>query len=204
MIDISKINFDKSNGLVPAIIQDEVTSKVLMLGYMNEAAFKKTIDHGKVTFYSRSRDRLWTKGEESGNHLILKDIKIDCDADTLLIKASPLGPVCHMGTDTCWKEQNISESISFLLKLEKIIDNRRSNPSPSSYTSKLFEGGVNKIAQKVGEEAVELVIEAIDNNKELLKEETADLIYRLIILLRSKDISLDDISDILRKRHLNN
>ena len=194
------INFAKySDGLVPAIIQDATTSKVLMLGFMNEEAFNKTNELQKVTFFSRSKNRLWTKGEENGNYLLLKEIKVDCDNDTLLIKANPVGPVCHTGADTCWDEKNRNEN--FLQQLEQIITDRKSNPSSTSYTSSLFEKGINKIAQKVGEEAVELVIESKDNNDELFKNEAADLLFHYMILLQAKGFKLDDIVAVLKSRH---
>jgi len=194
------IDFTKySDGLVPAVVQDNITGKVLMLGFMNEEAFTKTQELSKVTFYSRSKGRLWTKGEESGNFLILKDIKLDCDKDTLLIKASPIGPVCHTGADTCWDEKNVSND--FLYQLEQIIADRKKNPSEKSYTTSLFEKGINKIAQKVGEEAVELVIEAKDTNDELFKGEAADLLFHYLILLRAKGFELNDIIDVLKARH---
>jgi phosphoribosyl-ATP pyrophosphohydrolase/phosphoribosyl-AMP cyclohydrolase len=194
------IDFTKySDGLVPAVVQDDITGKVLMLGFMNEEAFTKTQELSKVTFYSRSKGRLWTKGEESGNFLILKDIKLDCDKDTLLIKASPIGPVCHTGADTCWDEKNVSND--FLYQLEQIIADRKKNPSEKSYTTSLFEKGINKIAQKVGEEAVELVIEAKDNNDELFKGEAADLLFHYLILLSAKGFELNDIIEVLKERH---
>ena len=195
-----KIDFDKySDGLVPAIIQDANTNKVLMLGFMNEAALNKTNEIKKVTFFSRSKNRLWTKGEESGNFLLLEDIKVDCDNDTLLIKANPVGPVCHTGADTCWDEKNSDDN--FLLELETIITSRKNNPSEKSYTSSLFAKGINKIAQKVGEEAVELVIEAKDDDAELFKNEAADLLFHYLILLQAKGYKLNDIIDILKERH---
>lgn len=195
-----KIDFKKySDGLVPAIIQDAYTGKVLMLGFMNEEAFNKTNELQKVTFFSRSKNRLWVKGEESGNYLLLKGIKADCDNDTLLIKADPVGPVCHTGTDTCWGEKNTSEN--FLEQLEQIIAVRKNNPSEKSYTSSLFEKGVNKIAQKVGEEAVELVIESKDSNDELFKNEAADLLFHYLILLQAKGFSLSDVVEVLKSRH---
>ena len=195
-----KIDFKKySDGLVPAIIQDAYTGKVLMLGFMNEEAFNKTNELQKVTFFSRSKNRLWVKGEESGNYLLLKGIKADCDNDTLLIKANPVGPVCHTGADTCWGEKNTSEN--FLEQLEQIITVRKNNPSEKSYTSSLFEKGVNKIAQKVGEEAVELVIESKDSNDELFKNEAADLLFHYLILLQAKGFSLSDVVEVLKSRH---
>jgi phosphoribosyl-ATP pyrophosphohydrolase/phosphoribosyl-AMP cyclohydrolase len=195
-----QIDFDKLGGLVPAIIQDYTTGKVLMLGFMNEEAFQKTIDLKKVTFYSRTKQRLWTKGEESGHFLELIDLKLDCDNDTILIQANPVGATCHTGKDTCWFEEN-TESFSFLYQLENIIIDRKNNPTEKSYTSSLFEKGINKIAQKVGEEAVELVIEAKDNNDELFKNEAADLLYHYLILLTAKGFSLQDIIQILKERH---
>jgi phosphoribosyl-ATP pyrophosphohydrolase/phosphoribosyl-AMP cyclohydrolase len=195
-----QIAFEKYvDGLVPAIIQDANTNKVLMLGFMNEAALARTQELKKVTFFSRSKNRLWTKGEESGNFLLLKDIKADCDNDTLLIKAEPAGPVCHTGADTCWDEKNTADN--FLLQLETIITNRKNNPSEKSYTSSLFEKGINKIAQKVGEEAVELVIEAKDNDDNLFKNEAADLLFHYLILLQAKGFALNDIVDVLKERH---
>jgi len=195
-----QIAFEKyADGLVPAIIQDANTNKVLMLGFMNEAALARTQELKKVTFFSRSKNRLWTKGEESGNFLLLKDIKADCDNDTLLIKAEPAGPVCHTGADTCWDEKNTADN--FLLQLETIITNRKNNPSEQSYTSSLFAKGINKIAQKVGEEAVELVIEAKDNDDNLFKNEAADLLFHYLILLQAKGFALNDIVDVLKERH---
>lgn len=194
------IDFTKySDGLVPAIIQDDNTGKVLMLGFMNEAAVAKTQELQKVTFYSRSKNRLWTKGEESGNYLLLKNITADCDNDTLLVKVIPQGPTCHTGADTCWNE--INQSDNFLLQLEQIIIDRKNNPSEKSYTSSLFEKGINKIAQKVGEEAVELVIESKDDNKELFLGEAADLLFHYMILLQAKGFSLNDIIGVLQERH---
>lgn len=195
-----KVDFDKyADGLVPTVIQDDVTGKVLMLGFMNETALAKTQELGKVTFFSRSKNRLWTKGEESGNFLLLKDIRVDCDNDTLLIKVNPVGPVCHTGSDTCWNEKNTNDN--FLFELEEIIRDRKNNPTEKSYTSSLFEKGMNKIAQKVGEEAVELVIEAKDNNEALFKNEAADLLFHYLILLQAKGHSLSEIQDVLIERH---
>ncbi len=197
---IWNIDFAKySDGLVPAIVQDDATGKVLMLAFMNQEAITKTQELQKVTFYSRSRKKLWTKGEESGNYLILKDIKVDCDNDTLLIKVKPMGPTCHTGADTCWNEKNVPAD--FLFELEQIIVDRKNNPSEKSYTSSLFEKGINKIAQKVGEEAVELVIEAKDNSKELFLNEGADLLFHYLILLQAKGYSLNDVIRILKDRH---
>jgi phosphoribosyl-ATP pyrophosphohydrolase/phosphoribosyl-AMP cyclohydrolase len=192
-------DFEKTEGLIPAIIQDADTRKVLMLGYMNAEAFQKTLEEKRVTFYSRSKQRLWTKGESSGNFLELKDIRIDCDNDTLLIKVNPHGPVCHTGNDTCFTE--INEGSAFLHKLESIITDRKLNPNDSSYTSSLFKKGINKIAQKVGEEAVELVIEAKDDNKDLFLGEAADLLYHYLVLLAAKDIKVDEVFKLLKKRH---
>ena len=195
-----KIDFNKySDGLVPVIIQDYITNVVLMLGFMNEAAFSKTKTEGKVTFYSRSKQRLWTKGETSNNFLLVKDMKVDCDNDTLLIKAEPQGPTCHTGSDTCFNEPNTSTN--FLQKLEDIITDRKNNPTEKSYTASLFAKGINKMAQKVGEEAVELVIEAKDNNDELFKGEAADLLFHYMILLQAKGFTLNDIIDVLKERH---
>jgi len=194
------INFNKyADGLVPAIIQDATTNKVLMLGFMNDAALQKTQELQKVTFFSRTKNRLWTKGEESGNFLLLQDIKVDCDNDTLLIKVNPVGSVCHTGTDTCWGENNLNDN--FLLELEKIISDRKNNPTDKSYTSSLFAKGINKIAQKVGEEAVEIVIEAKDNNDELFLNEGADLLFHYLILLQAKGFKLKDVVEILKQRH---
>ena len=195
-----KIDFKKySDGLVPAIIQDFKTQKVLMLGFMNEEALSKTMSEGKVTFFSRSKQRLWTKGEESGNHLLVKEILSDCDDDTILIKAQPLGPVCHTGADTCWSEKNHAED--FLFYLEEIINLRRQVAPENSYVASLFAKGVNKIAQKVGEEAVELVIEAKDDNKNLFMGEAADLLFHFLILLNVKRYNLQDVISVLKERH---
>ncbi len=194
-----EINYAKNNGLVPAIVQDYITHKVLMLGYMNEEAYEKTIKDEKVTFFSRSKKRLWTKGEESGNFLYMQSIKVDCDGDTLLVRAIPKGPVCHKGTDTCWAEKNEKKEF-FIQTLEALIKERKKNPSSDSYTSSLFAKGINKIAQKVGEEAVELIIEAKDNHKELFLNESADLLYHYLILLHAKEVSLDDVIKILKAR----
>lgn len=194
------INFDKNNGLVPAIIQDEKTNKVLMLGYMNQEALDKTQKSGKVTFFSRSRNTIWTKGETSGNYLELKSMTVDCDQDTLLVKASPAGPVCHTGQDTCFNEAN-SASHSFLSKLEELIKERKTIMPKGSYTTELFAKGINKIAQKVGEEAVEVVIDAMANNKGRVKEESADLLYHLLVLLAHQNIEFSEVVDVLEKRH---
>ncbi|CAL66727.1 bifunctional phosphoribosyl-AMP cyclohydrolase/phosphoribosyl-ATP diphosphatase HisIE [Christiangramia forsetii] len=204
------IDFNKNiDGLVPAIIQDSKTSKVLMLGYMNEEAFLKTNETKKVTFYSRTKERLWTKGEESGNFLNLVNIKLDCDNDTLLVEVNPEGPVCHKGTDTCWAEENTVE-YGFLSKLEGIIESRKklSETEPelrkendNSYVVSLFDKGINKIAQKVGEEAVETVIEAKDDNDDLFLNESADLLFHYMILLKAKGFGLKDIVKVLEERH---
>jgi phosphoribosyl-ATP pyrophosphohydrolase/phosphoribosyl-AMP cyclohydrolase len=195
-----KLNYKRGNGLIPAIVQDAKTNVVLMLAYMNEEALDRTKKTGKVTFFSRSRNKPWVKGETSGNYLLLKEIISDCDSDTLLIKAEPVGPVCHTGNDTCFKEENIATE-SFLYQLENIIRDRKNNPSAKSYTSSLFKKGLRKIAQKVGEEATEVVIDAIDNQDDLLKEEISDLLYHLLVLLAEKDISLSEIETVLAVRH---
>lgn len=193
------INFNKyTDGLVPAIVQDANTRKVLMLGFMNQAAVETTQNFKKVTFYSRSKNRLWTKGEESGHYLNFISMQLDCDQDTILIQAVPLGPVCHEGTGTCWGESN---EPNFLDTLEKVINDRKSAPSESSYVASLFAKGVNKIAQKVGEEAVEMVIEAKDDNKELFLNESADLLFHYLILLQAKGYILKDVVEILAQRH---
>ncbi len=196
------IDFTKStDGLVPAIIQDATTKNVLMLGYMNQEAVDKTNETKKVTFYSRSKNRLWTKGEESGNFLNLVNIKVDCDNDSLLITVNPVGPTCHTGTDTCWKEENIA-NYGFLSKLEDIITDRKDNPeNKDSYVASLYRDGINKVAQKVGEEAVEVVIEAMDSNNHLFKEESADLLFHYLILLQAKGYKLNDIITVLKNRH---
>lgn len=194
------VDFKKyPDGLVPAIIQDHNTHKVLMLGFMDEEALNKTMQEGKVTFFSRSKNRLWIKGEESGNFLMLRGMAVDCDNDTLLIKAEPLGPVCHTGADTCWNEKNHLEN--FLFYLEDIIKLRKKAMPDESYVAKLFQKGINKIAQKVGEEAVELVIEAKDDNKELFLNEAADLLFHYLLLLNAKEITLQQVIDILKERH---
>jgi phosphoribosyl-ATP pyrophosphohydrolase/phosphoribosyl-AMP cyclohydrolase len=193
-------DFNKNpDGLLPAIVQDAQTLKVLMLGYMNQEALEKTISSGKVTFFSRSKKRLWTKGEESGHFLNFKSLKIDCDHDSLLVFAQPIGPTCHKGTDTCWGERNQSE-LGFVNELEAVIENRKTAPQDGSYVSSLFEKGIYKIAQKVGEEAVETVIEAIANREELFMEEAADLFFHYLILLQSKGKTLKDIGAVLEKR----
>jgi phosphoribosyl-ATP pyrophosphohydrolase/phosphoribosyl-AMP cyclohydrolase len=194
------IDFSKTpDGLIPAVIQDFTTHKVLMLGYMNQEAVDKTLATGRVTFYSRTKKRLWTKGEESGNFLELKNIASDCDNDTLLIKARPNGPVCHTGADTCWSERNHSEE--FLFYLEEIINLRKNSSDEKSYVKSLFTMGINKIAQKVGEEAVELVIEAKDNDRKKFLDEGADLLFHYLVLLNSKGNTLRDVINVLQKRH---
>tara|TARA_B100000809_G_scaffold111195_1_gene109794 strand:- start:13470 stop:14066 length:597 start_codon:yes stop_codon:yes gene_type:complete len=196
-----KIDFSKDNGLVPAIIQDATTKNVLMLGYMNQEAYDKTMETGKVTFFSRSKNRLWTKGEESGNFLELVSIANDCDDDSLLIKVNPAGPTCHTGTDTCWKEDNVS-SYGFFSTLEDVITERVANKdTQKSYVASLFSKGINKVAQKVGEEAVETVIEAMDNNDELFLYESADLLFHYLMLLQAKGFTLKDIEAELKGRH---
>lgn len=195
-----KVDFTKyQDGLVPAIIQDFTTHKVLMLGFMNEAAFKQTEETAKVTFYSRSKQRIWVKGETSGNFLEVKSIAVDCDNDTLLIKVHPLGPTCHTGADTCWSERNHSDD--FLLYLEDIIQLRSKVSPTESYVAKMLGKGINKVAQKVGEEAVELVIEAKDDNKELFLGEAADLMFHYLLLLNAKGYKLHEVIDVLQKRH---
>lgn len=198
-MDLS-IDFDKMDGLVPAIIQDADTAKVLMLGFMNREAYDKTMETGKVTFYSRTRKRLWTKGEESGNFLHVVSVKADCDRDTLLIQVHPVGPVCHTGTDTCWGEKN-EQPVMFLKELQDFINVRHTEMPEGSYTTSLFRSGVNKMAQKVGEEAVETVIEACNGTDDRLIYETADLLYHLIVLLTSKGYSIEDIARELKERH---
>lgn len=195
-----KLDFDKMNGLVPAIIQDNYTQKVLMLGFMNEEAYNKTVETGKVTFFSRTKNRLWTKGEESGNFLHVVSIAADCDNDTLLIKANPAGPVCHTGADTCWGEKN-EQDIMFLKELQDFIDKRHEEMPEKSYTTSLFKSGVNKMAQKVGEEAVETVIEACNGTDERLIYEGADLLYHLIVLLTSKGYRIEDLARELKEHH---
>ena len=196
-----EINFDKNkDGLVPAIIQDAVTKNVLMLGYMNEEAYKQSKQSKRVTFYSRTKQRLWTKGEESGNYLNLVSLKLDCDNDALLIQVKPAGPTCHKGSDSCWNEENI-QNYGFLSQLEAVIQDRIENPQEDSYVASLFKNGINKIAQKVGEEAVEVVIEAKDDNDNLFLDESADLLFHYLILLQAKGFKLNDVVQILAKRH---
>lgn len=195
-----ELDFDKMNGLVPAIIQDDKTNKVLMLGFMNKEAYERTVEGGKVTFFSRTKNRLWTKGEESGHFLHVVSITSDCDHDTLLIKVDPVGPVCHTGADTCWGETN-EEPVLFLKALQDFIDRRYQEMPEGSYTTSLFQSGVNKMAQKVGEEAVEAVIEATNGTDERLIYEGADLLYHLIVLLTSKGYRLEDLARELESRH---
>ena len=194
-----EIDFNKTGGLVPVIIQDEQTLEVLMLGYMNQDAYDKTAQENIVTFFSRTKNRLWTKGETSGNYLFVIDIVIDCDNDCLLVKVDPAGPACHTGADTCFNE--INEPVSFLSTLEAVITQRKNSELKDSYVSGLFKKGINKIAQKVGEEAVELVIEAKDNDENLLKNEAADLLFHYLILLQAKGLKLSDIEEVLKQRH---
>ena len=197
------LDFGKMNGLVPAIFQDNYTQKVLMLGFMNEEAYNKTVETGKVTFFSRTKNRLWTKGEESGNFLHVVSIAADCDNDTLLIKVNPAGPVCHTGADTCWGEKN-EQDIMFLKELQDFIDKRHEEMPEKSYTTSLFKSGVNKMAQKVGEEAVETIIEACNGTDERLIYEGADLLYHLIVLLTSKGYRIGDLARELKERHSEN
>ncbi len=196
-----EIDFEKSNGLVPAIIQDAVTQKVLMLGYMNKEAYEKTLSTKQVTFYSRSRQCLWTKGETSGNYLDLVSIKCDCDNDTLLVQAHPHGPTCHTGTDTCWGEKNEANPLLFLTELQDFINKRHEEMPEGSYTTSLFKDGLNRMAQKVGEEALEAVIEAVNGTDERLVYEGADMLYHLIVLLTSKGMRIEDLAKELQVRH---
>ena len=193
-----QIDFSKHNGLIPCVVQDVKTLRVLMVGFMNEEAYNKTIQENRVTFFSRTKKRLWTKGETSGNFLQVLEIKVDCDNDTLLIKAIPTGPVCHTGADTCFNEDNDRWD---LLSLEGVIRDRKTNPQNGSYTTALFEAGINKVAQKVGEEAVELIIESKDSNRTLFLNEAADLMYHYLVLLSAKDCSMNDVLEVLKKRH---
>ena len=199
------MDFEKLNGLIPVIIQDANTDTVLMLGFMNSEALDRTREEGKVTFYSRTKNRLWTKGEESGNFLHVVEILEDCDKDTLLIKANPAGPVCHTGSETCFNEKNIAspdpEGLSFIAQLQQLIHKRKIEMPEGSYTTSLFNAGINKIAQKVGEEAVELVIEAKDNNDELFLNEAADLLYHLLVMLTAKGKDIKDVVAVLEQRH---
>ena len=195
---MDQLNFSKLNGLVPAVIQDYTTLQVLMVGFMNEEAFEKTRNEGKVTFFSRTKNRLWTKGETSSNFLIVKEITLDCDNDSLLIKVDPAGPVCHSGTKSCFGNE---DNKGFLYKLEQIVDQRIASDAPDSYTNRIYRDGINKAAQKVGEEAVELIIEAKDDNPGLFKNEAADLLYHLLILFRAKGLTLAEIEEALKNRH---
>jgi phosphoribosyl-AMP cyclohydrolase / phosphoribosyl-ATP pyrophosphohydrolase len=204
-LNLETLDFEKQNGLIPAVVQDAATKNVLMLGYMNRAAIQQTLDTKRVTFFSRSKNRLWTKGETSGNTLELVSIVQDCDNDTLLVYANPKGAVCHTGADTCFNETNsdaASSALQFIAELESVIHARKSSgAAENSYTSSLFQKGINKIAQKVGEEAVELVIESKDNNRDLFLGEAADLLYHYLVLLAAKDASLGDVVAVLKARH---
>jgi len=200
MKDLNNIDFEKGGGLVPAIVQDTFSKEVLMLGYMNKEALQTTLETGKVTFFSRTKQRLWTKGEFSGNFLLLKSMELDCDQDTLLVRVEPVGPVCHKGTDTCFGTGNQSKT-AFIDMLRATIKDRKQHPSDKSYTASLFAKGINKVAQKVGEEAVEIVIEAKDDNKELFLGEAADLLYHFLVLLEAKDYELDEVMAVLIDRH---
>lgn len=195
------IDFEKMGGLVPAIIQDAKTKNVLMLGFMNQEAYEKTLETGKVTFWSRSRNQLWTKGETSGNFLELVSIQNDCDNDTLLVKANPMGPTCHKGTDTCWGEENTENPLLFLTELQDFIEKRHEEMPEGSYTTRLFKEGINKMAQKMGEEALEAVIEATNGSNEKLIYEVSDMFYHLIVMLTSKGLRIEDIAKELQKRH---
>lgn len=195
------VDFEKMNGLVPAIIQDNTTRNVLMLGYMNREAYEKTLATGKVTFWSRSRNCLWTKGETSGNFLNLVDIKVDCDNDTLLVRVNPTGPACHLGTDTCWGETNDANPLLFLTELQDFINKRHEEMPEGSYTTSLFKDGLNRMAQKVGEEALEAVIEATNGTNDRLIYEASDMFYHLIVLLTSKGLRIEDIAKELKERH---
>jgi phosphoribosyl-ATP pyrophosphohydrolase/phosphoribosyl-AMP cyclohydrolase len=199
MIDIQKLNFDKTQGLIPCIVQDVETNRVLMLGYMNQEALEKTLTEKKLTFYSRSKQRLWTKGETSGNYLHFIEAKMDCDNDTLLFKVNPDGPTCHTGSDTCFNEANEFSGLEFL---ERIIQERKNKPKSGSYTNQLLDSGINKVAQKVGEEAVELIIEAKDNNRDLFLNEAADLMYHYLVLLTAKGYKLEEVISVLKQRHV--
>ena len=200
-IPVESIDFEKMNGLVPAIIQDSKSLKVLMLGFMNEEAYKKTVETGKVTFFSRTRNTLWTKGETSGNFLSLVDIKLDCDNDTLLIQVNPVGPVCHTGADTCWNEKNEVNPLLFLTYLQDFIEKRHEEMPEGSYTTSLFKDGINRMAQKVGEEALEAVIEATNGTNERLVYEGSDFLYHLIVLLTAKGLRIEDLAKELQVRH---
>ncbi len=198
---LMEIDFEKQGGLVPAIIQDSITNNVLMLGYMNQEAYEQTIKTGKVTFWSRSRQCLWTKGETSGNFLNLVSIKSDCDNDTLLVRVNPVGPACHLGTDTCWGEKNEANPLLFLTELQDFINKRHEEMPEGSYTTSLFKDGLNRMAQKVGEEALEAVIEATNGTNERLIYEASDMFYHLIVLLTSKDLRIENIAQELQVRH---
>lgn len=195
---MEQIDFTKGNGLVPAVIQNNNSLQVLMVGYMNKEAFEKTVNEKKVTFFSRSKDRLWTKGETSGNYLYVREILTDCDNDSILIKVDPAGPVCHTGSTACFGEETAK---GFIYELERIVNQRISDNSEESYTNRLYKKGINKVAQKVGEEAVELIIESKDNNIELFRNEAADLLYHLLVLLKTKGVNLQEIEEELKKRH---
>ena len=198
---LMEIDFEKQGGLVPAIIQDSITNNVLMLGYMNQEAYEQTIKTGKVTFWSRSRQCLWTKGETSGNFLNLVSIKSDCDNDTLLVRVNPVGPACHLGTDTCWGEKNEANPLLFLTELQDFINKRHEEMPEGSYTTSLFKDGLNRMAQKVGEEALEAVIEATNGTNERLIYEASDMFYHLIVLLTSKGLRIENIAQELQVRH---
>jgi phosphoribosyl-ATP pyrophosphohydrolase/phosphoribosyl-AMP cyclohydrolase len=198
---IKELDFEKGDGLIPAIVQDSKTNHVLMLGYMNQQAYDKTVKSGRVTFFSRSKQRLWTKGETSDNFLELDSMQADCDGDTILVKARPLGPTCHLGTDTCFGTPNQENTALFLQELQQIIKDRKEQAPEGSYTASLFSSGINRIAQKVGEEAVEVVIEAKETGTEKLKEETADLLFHLLVLLEQKEIELAQVVEVLKNRH---
>lgn len=200
-MNIAEIDFEKQGGLIPAVVQDVQTSKVLMVGFMNKEALEKTVAEGKVTFFSRTKNRLWTKGETSNNFLMVKNIIVDCDKDTVLIKAEPVGPVCHTGADTCFNEPNKVDNTLFINQLKEVVKQRKAASPESSYTSSLFHKGINKVAQKVGEEAVELVIEAKDDNKELFLGEAADLLFHYLVLLEAKNYTLDEVLEVLKARH---
>lgn len=197
----TNIDFEKMGGLVPAIVQDPTTKTVLMLGFMNREAYQKTLDTKKVTFFSRTKQRLWTKGEESGHFLNLVDIKVDCDNDTLLVYANPMGPTCHKGTDTCWGEKNEANPLTFLTELQDFIEKRHQEMPEGSYTTSLFKDGINRMAQKVGEEALEAVIEACNGTDERLVYEGSDLLYHLIVLLTAKGLRIEDLARELQVRH---
>ncbi len=201
MTTTNEIDFDKGGGLVPAIVQDASTGKVLMLGYMNREAYEKTVAAGLVTFFSRSRNCLWTKGETSGNYLRMVSIAVDCDGDTLLVKAKPDGPTCHTGTDTCWGETNAANPLLFLTELQDFVEKRHEEMPEGSYTTSLFRDGVNRMAQKVGEEALETVIEAVNGRNERLVYEGADMLYHLIVLLTHKGLRIEDLAKELQVRH---